>query len=82
MEFSDDEAFDLTQSSVMDYEETNSCEFGYDVIGGSVSIENVGFPTFDICGDFKDLCEPTQKKCIYDNVQIEDISSDEELDKM
>ena len=82
MDYSDDEDFVLTQSSVMEFEQTNSCAFGGDIVDQKVSIESGDQPNFDLCGELGIFFEPTQKRIIYDNVEIEDISSDEELDKM
>ena len=58
----------------------NEGEF-YDKTDGVVSLETVGEnANFDIGYQFSQ--DSSQKKYIYDNVEIEDISSDEVVDNM
>ena len=88
MEFVDSEDdFCLTQTPSMSYVESNSAGYGGDVVDGKVvsnqdlvSLENVNdLPNFDLACD---LSQFSQKKYAYDNVEIEDISSDEELEAL
>ena len=82
MEFSDEEDFVLTQTPVKEYSETQSASYGDDLVDSNkdiVSLEAVPGPSFQVIGeDFFDATQPN----VCDGVQIEDISSDEELESM
>ena len=81
----------LTQTPSKEFCETNSYSYGNDLLdnnhgvqensSGIVSLENISdVPNFDLGIDLSQRSEG--KKYIYDNVEIEDISSDEELDTL
>ena len=85
--YDSEDDFCLTQTPLTSYEVSNSASFGNDIIlenyNGGLQLELVSLecgieqPNFDLgC----DLIDQTQKKYVYDNVEIEDISSDEEVD--
>ena len=86
MESSDEENFVLTQCSTKDYEDIPSSQFGEDVIAESasdtVSLESVVNENFDF--GVEDWFEGSTQKSQSSggDVQIEDISSDEEMDRM
>ena len=92
MEYLDsDKDFCLTQTSTRSYCETNCSQFGSDLVdncfedvpsnGNLVSLENgIDQPNFELELEFSQTLQP--KKLIYDNVEIEDISSCDELDSM
>ena len=81
---SSDKEFECSQVSVKDYMASQSYDYGLDivdndegVVGGIVSLENDGD---NVC-----VGEPVLKcgqSILYDNIVIENISSDEEVDKM
>ena len=84
-----DEDLVLTQTSSKKFDDTPSCNFGSDIVDevneteeqGVVSLEGPsGVLNFDVGYQ---LSQPISgKRIIYDRVEIEDITSDEELDGM
>ena len=86
MQFSDDEDLCLTQTATKEFSETPSCSYGGDVdmeySEGLVSLECADQPNFQLMDVSEVFGHSSQKRFIYDNVEIEDISSDEEIDKM
>ena len=85
MEYSDDESFVLSQVSTKNYCDIPSSQYGEDVVAGcssgSVSLENIGV-NFDVCGDmlYDGSTQVEQGACA--DIQIENISSDEDVDNM
>ena len=74
----------LTQKSSKNYCEVPSSGYGGDIVDMNsevVSLEGTSEPNFDIWSDFQmEAC--SQRRILYGNVEIEDISSDEEVDKL
>ena len=79
-----DEDFILTQNSTKGHYESQSASYGCDVVDTDdelVSLECIGNANFVISKE--DLIEATSSECFGDQkVQIEDILSDEDVDKM
>ena len=74
----------LTQNSSKSYFEVPSSGYGGDIVDKNsevVSLEGTSEPNFDIWSDFESEVS-SQRRILYDNVEIEDISSDEEVDKL
>ena len=89
--YDSDDDFCLTQTPSKEFSETNSYSYGSGLLdkdegiqgtlSGIVSLENNSdVPTFDLGIDLSQQSDG--KKYIYDNVEIEDISSDDELDNL
>ena len=83
MDYSDEENFDfnLTQEPVRDYSDTQSANYGVNVVEEEnvVSLEANIEPNFEVNSSlFGDHAE--NDAC--DNIQIEDISTDEEVENM
>ena len=73
----------LTQTSSKEFEDVPSSCYGGDIVDSNtevVSLEANCNANFNILSGYEEL--NTQRHILYDNVEIEDISSDEEIDKM
>ena len=85
---SDFEGFPSSQISFCGYENSQSFSYGGDIIDAEEGYENASIVSLEckeknrIAGETSGVkCgESNGKRIIYDNVAIEDISSDEELD--
>ena len=90
MEYYDsDDDFCLTQTPSKAYQDTQSASFGCDIVDnyhgegnqGLVSLEySSQSANFDLGYEFSQPTQPV--KFAYDNVEIEDISSDDDVDTM
>ena len=80
MKMSDSEGeFICSQVSKFDYESSQSAHYGVDIIDGDATDRNIVSLESGLEHEIQDS---KTTRIIYDNVQIEDISSDEELDSM
>ena len=85
MEFSDDEDFVLSQFSTCEFQDTQSFGFGEDVIAGINHVVSLEGNLDNDCGD---LNESEVHACssgddpVCDGIDIEDITDDENGDKM
>ena len=89
MEFSDDEEFRMnqTQHSFRNIVDDRNDGFMFDMIDNNsydqvVSLEGGDEANFDLIGSFGVASTQAGLRILYDNVVIEDISSDEGIDKM
>ena len=82
MDISDDECdIILTQEPVREFNQTQSTDYGSSIVedNGLVSLECGEIANFDLC--LSGMIGSSQSEAC-DGIEIEDISSDEELDKM
>ena len=89
MEFSNEEDFVLTQTSMKPFKQSQSAGFGMDVVDNDsdedmVTLECSGIPKFGISSeDLMEACSSQTEPCgDGQKTQIEDISSDDEVDAM
>ena len=85
---SDEGEFMCSQVTTRPVSESQSFDYGKDIIddelevlGNVVSLENQIEKEYDV-GNGEEWISSREKIVLYDNVEIEDISSDEELDAL
>ena len=79
--------FECSQVSNSEYYAIESLDYGGDIVDEEynnddnevISLESNDIPTFEV--DAEGIVSVQSRRIIYDNVEIEDISSDEEVDK-
>ena len=84
-----DDDFVCSQISVSEYNSSQSADYGLDVvdydgsnISNVVSLECENFGNCNVADEVESVRCDRGARPLYDNVVIEDISSDEEFDKM
>ena len=82
---SDFECFPSSQISFCGYDNSQSGDFGGDVVDSDTEDKPVDLVSLENCDNLVEKCGGEQNKnprIIYGNVEIEDISSDEDIDKL